>query len=206
MNVCCNKSIIRLQTCNNFLILYVKSAIKRTKVSLFGQDWILVYKAFEEENIWSKTNISCIYQYYNVKNIWTISVDRVLSLGSLAQEDFPACAEVLTRLCGTFVGTSLEADDGLSSFQLFFGEVALALVGWLGAQVWAGPLAGAVSLSAEGEQRCCHLGYVFLLVQIHRLEEVYVWDPVCGQRLEEAATRDPTLVISLMTSFAKDAR
>jgi hypothetical protein len=50
----------------------------------------------------------------------------------LAEEDFAGCADVLSSLCGTFVGTCLKADNSLSGLQLLFREVTLAFVGRFG--------------------------------------------------------------------------
>lgn len=52
----------------------------------------------------------------------------------LVQQDLAAGTHVLARLSGTLVLTGLQANNGLASLQLFFGEFTLALISGLGAQ------------------------------------------------------------------------
>lgn len=52
----------------------------------------------------------------------------------LAEQNLAASADILTSLGGALVGAGLEANDGLASLQLLLGELALALIGGLGAQ------------------------------------------------------------------------
>lgn len=44
----------------------------------------------------------------------------------------PRVAEIQTALVGSFVGTVLQRDDGIAGAQLFIGELARVLLGFLG--------------------------------------------------------------------------
>lgn len=57
------------------------------------------------------------------------------SVRLFADDDFPAGANVLTRLRGTLVRTGLQPDDGLSGSKRFLGEVTFGLVGRFRSQV-----------------------------------------------------------------------
>lgn len=64
----------------------------------------------------------------------------------LSEQDLASSAHVLTGLGGALVGTSLETDNGLTGFQLFIGEVALAFIGWFWSQIWSLPFSVLVGL------------------------------------------------------------
>lgn len=59
--------------------------------------------------------------------------------------------EVETGSVGALVRAVLQVDDALARAQLLLAEVALVLVGWLGAQERTGPLGVQVALDARGE-------------------------------------------------------
>ncbi|KAJ8947186.1 hypothetical protein NQ318_015534 [Aromia moschata] len=69
----------------------------------------------------------------------------------LSEDDLAAGADVLTCLGGTFVGASLETDDVLSGLELFFSEISLVFVRWLGSQVRSFPFGMSVGLPAKSE-------------------------------------------------------
>lgn len=74
-----------------------------------------------------------IYVYTNTKK--THLSGSLVRRSLLSEQNLAASAKVLSSLGGSLVGTGLQTDDGLTSVQHIFAELALALVGWLGAQV-----------------------------------------------------------------------
>uniref|UniRef100_A0A1D2AJU0 Muscle specific protein 20 like n=1 Tax=Ornithodoros brasiliensis TaxID=888526 RepID=A0A1D2AJU0_ORNBR len=95
-------------------------------------------------------------------------------------------AEVLSTLCGALVGTVLQADDALTSAELFLGPVALGLLGGLGAEAGAGVLRVHVASAADGGEALANLGDVPLLPQVNGLEDIDFGDtPLLASILEE---------------------
>lgn len=72
------------------------------------------------------------HSVHTLSFVQTILIGNITGSTSLAEKDFAAGAHVGTCLGGSLVRTSLEADDGLASLQLFIGEVALAFIRGLG--------------------------------------------------------------------------
>lgn len=128
----------------------------------------------------------------------------------LAEQNLAAGAEVLTCLGSTLVGASLQTDDGLASLELLLAEVALALIGGLGAQEGTLEVVVLVGLQGEGNQsinqsvnlsginQSCstystaksedgvgHVGNVLLLVQIDSLEDIDIGHTVFLEGLLE---------------------
>lgn len=96
----------------------------------------------------------------------------------LSNDDFASSADVLASLGGTFVGASLETDDGLSGLQLLFSEFTFVLVGGFGSKVWSFPFAVLVGLSAQSEQGVGYLGDVLGFPQVYSLEDINIGNSV----------------------------
>lgn len=96
----------------------------------------------------------------------------------LAEQDLAAGADVLACLGSTLVGASLQADDGLASLELLLAEVALALIGGLGAQEGTLEVVVLVGLQAGGRQSISQSLYQSLIQMFylqHGPERRWCW-------------------------------
>jgi len=96
------------------------------------------------------------------------------SFSLLSEQDLATSSHILSGLGGSLVGSSLEADDGLSGGNRFIAELPLVLIGRLGSQPGAGPLGMLVGLSAQSEESAGDLGDVFLIPKVNGLEHINV--------------------------------
>lgn len=85
-------------------------------------------------------------------------------------------AEVLAGLIGALVGAHLEVDDALAGAELLIGEVALVLLGGLGANEGTLELGVEVASTSNSHQALGDLGNVAAFVQIDGLEDVDFWN------------------------------
>lgn len=112
----------------------------------------------------------------------------------LSKNDFTSSANVLSSLGGTFVGTSLKTNNGLSSFKNFIGEVSFVFCGWFGSKERSSPFWVFVAFSSKGEQSVCDLSNVFLFPKVDCLEKVYIWNTIGGDSCQETETKEKYLI------------